>query len=445
MSNKNQVITYVPQSEGDEPGDDMRGLRRVAWHYTNRWGLNFFLALCLALAFQLFVAVFLAFYAVIKLPILANIPQDNPAGQVLRILGALAIAFVIQAALVAETAQVVWLRKPDWLKIRLMKDSVWWWIMLIGLILTLVIDYLLFLLAITGARTLGDAIAVYKTDSILFLTTIALSLLNFLSLLRAASVMKTSTSKEIKFEVEERLKAIAEEILIDAGDNARKKATRVWKELSVNPQRLIPLQNSVLDLISKQHPELVPPDMGGSTWAYDFGGNKFAALPPDVHQALLQTRYRAAGRGLADPEQSHLWGMPSQDLAQAITFNLEEYGAPAFVDATQPEQPKFITRPIRYEALAGTESEKGEKEQPARDAATVLVDAATSFVAGLPKGERLGYGAYLAATVFPQLRGYPYIPMPDSSIFDAFDVVELQWYYRQWKQNQAFVVPGKGI
>jgi hypothetical protein len=460
--NKEQpsVITYVPQQD-ERPASDMGTIRRGLWMYTHKLGLNFSLVLFLALAYQAFVAVFIALRGVRSLPLFARLPEET-LPQVLGWVGALVVGFIIQGLIIAEMAQVVWLRHPDRLKVRLMSGSVWWWVMLIALIFTITVDFFLLFLSVTGTNNLGSAWqAVFSDDQMTIATTILLAVLNLLTLLRCASVMRTSTSEEIRQEVEERLKAIAEEILIDAGDSARQKAAQVWKKLSVNPQRFVPIHDSVLNLVSQQHPELIPPQLGGDTWAYDFNGNTFAVLPPDLHQALLQSRQRAGTSGkrkFMDEDQTHLWKLPPADLAEVITYNLETYGKPRFVDITEPEQPKFITRPVEFSSLFNptTSNPAIAAAQPTQPAipisnpptqAVVQVQGEvvpaqnsteiTRFVSNLTPTEKALFGSYLTNTVFPHVHGARFPQLPDLNIFQVFDEVELQWYYRYWKKHTA--------
>jgi hypothetical protein len=262
--------------------------------------------------------------------------------------------------------------------------------------------------------------------------------------------MRTSTSEEIRKEVEEHLKAIAEEILIDAGDSARQKASKVWKRLSVDPQRFVPLHDSVLNLISTQHPGLVPPDLGGSTWAYDFSGNTFAVLPQDVHQALMQNRYRAANK-LKTPFESEetqlLWRLPPSDMAELIGGNLDTYGRPNFVDITEPDSPKFVSKPVDMNALGYQSQSANGPTQTLPNPSSApepLLPPQVAPVPPLPLGslintlaptEKALFGAYLTGVVFPAVHHTQFPHNTDISIFQVFDEVELQWYYRNWKKN----------
>lgn len=459
MNNMNpKVITYIPkESENEQPASDMGTIRRGLWMYTHKLGLNFSLVLLLSLAYQAFVAVFIALNGLKTLPLFSGLnPKDN-VQLFFANAGAILITVVIQGLIIAEMAQVVWLRHPDRLKVRLMSGSIWWWIMLIALIFTIVIDFFLLFLSITNRSNLNDAWQSVLRNQMTGFTILLLSILNFLTLLRCAAVMRTSTSDEIRKEVEERLSAIAEEILIDAGDSARAKAAKVWRNLSVNPQRFIPIHESVLRLVSQNHPSLVPPQIGGDTWAYDFTGNTFAVLPPDVHQALLQNRYRVshdARPQMNEDENQMMWRMAPPELADKINFNLTTYGKPRFVDATEPENLKFLTRPIQISALGleqqaninPTLQEQTAITQPLPAISSGAMQTQTtqpmtlidknSFISSLTPTDKALFGSYLTHTVFPHVHGQKFPQgVPDLSIFEVFDNVELQWYYRFWKKQ----------
>jgi hypothetical protein len=464
--NQPQVITYVPKdsSDADQPASDMGTIRRGLWMYTHKLGLNFSLVLFLSLIFQAFVSVFIALNGMKTLPVFSGLNQNEIVPRVLGDAAAIIITMIIQGLIIAEMAQVVWLRHPDKLKVRLMSGSVWWWIMLAALLFTIILDFLLLFMSITGRSNIQDAWASVQRNQMTGITILLLSILNFLTLLRCAAVMRTSTSEEIRREVEERLSAIAEEILIDAGDSARAKAAKVWKKLSVNPQRFVPIHDSVLGLVSKNHPTLVPPQIGGDTWAYDFTGNTFAVLPPDVHQALLQNRYRQEHDKkpiLEADENQLLWKLSPQDTAEMINFNLTTYGKPRFVDITEVDNPKFLTRPIQLGALGlqptATEQQPMQPTAPnpligaqptqsmslaqfgsPQTTAPVMVQDKTTFVNGLPPTEKALFGSYLTHTVFPHVHGQKFpTGVVDLSIFEVFDNVELQWYYRYWKKNSG--------
>jgi hypothetical protein len=67
-----------------------------------------------------------------------------------------------------------------------------------------------------------------------------------------------------------------------------------------------------------------------------------------------------------------------------------------------------------------------------------LVAAAPSFVSSLTPTEKALFGSYLTHTVFPHVHGSKFPQgVPDLSIFEVFDQVELQWYYRYWKKQVA--------
>jgi hypothetical protein len=469
MNNDQRIIAYVPKESEDRPASDMGAVRRGLWLYTHKLGLNFSLVLLLSLAYQAFVAVFIALKGLRNIPVFDNMMRGDQFLQVVGTTLAIGIGVVIQGLIVAELAQVVWLRHPDRLKVRLMKGSVWWWIILLTLLPSIGIDFLLLFLSVTEQTNLDMAVRYVMRDQVTGFTILLLAILNFLTLLRCASVMRTSTSEEIRREVEERLNAIAEEMLIDAGDSARSKAAKVWKQLSVNPQRFVPIHESVINRISQSHPEMVPPQLGGDNWAYDFSGNTFAMLPPDVHIALLQNRYRASNTPKALPpgqkisekigkkpspntqeqeENSLLWKLPPSAIAEMIGFNLETYGKPKFVDITEPDAPRFITRPVELSALGVMEDGNGHMQALNSGTQNVLttktgqlptvqsqIVTGGDFMRAISPKEKALFGAYLAKTVFPHVHGEQFIQVGGADIFEVFDELELQWYYRYWRKH----------
>ena len=443
MANQDRVITYVPQ---DESPQDMGTLRRGVFYYTNQLGMNFTLVLALSLAFQVFVAVFIGVNGVRTLPVLSNLGGSDLVVNGVSIL----VGLVVQGLIVAEMAQVVWLRRPDMLKVRLMSDSIWWWIMLVALVVTSGLDFFLLFLSVTGTSEMSQALSVASKNQMAFATNLLFTILNLLSLLRCASVMRTSSSEEIREEVEERMKAIAEEILIDAGDSARQKATKVWKQLSVNPQRFIPLHDSVFELISKQHPDLLPPDLGGEGWAYDFSGNTFAALPPDLYRALLRAKQQGSAKhqvargkrsSTFDDSDSHLWQAPPEDLAGLVGFNLESLGKPGFVDVTDPEQPRFMSRPASFGALGLPAPAQRVVPNPLPGQTTEVMAGAgggrlqfneAGQIVRLTAGEYSRFVVYLN-WVFKQKEKVMFQPTPDvPNIVEAFERYELEYHYSQF-------------
>ena len=437
-NHQDRVITYVPREESGD-GKEMGSLRRGVSFYTNQLGMNFTLVLCVSLFFQVFVAVFICLNGIRTLSVINHLSSSTLVINGLSLL----LGLITQGLIIAEMAQVVWLRRPDKLKVRLMSDSFWWWVMLLALIISTGIDFFLLFLSVTGTSDLVAAWEVACKNQMAFATNLLFTILNLLTLLRCASVMRTSTSEEIRQEVEERLKAIAEEILIDAGDSARQKATKVWSQLSVDPQRFIPLHDSVFELISKQHPELVPSQLGGEGWAYDFSGNTFAALPPDVYRALLRAKQSTKERrkvSTFDDSGSHLWQAGPDDLAGLVGFNLETFGKPGFVDMTDPEQPRFVTRPMNMGAV-------GNLPAPA-PSATMVIPNPNQTMAGasasrlqfneagqitrLSAGEYSRFVTYLS-WIFKQKEKVMFQPTPDvPNIVEAFERYELEYHYGEF-------------
>ena len=483
-SREGDVITYVPQEERGGAGDhmppaEMGTIRRWLWLYSHELGQNFTLVLLIAIVYQLGSAILIGLRG-IKPTLMSGLSSDL-LPQILGGLGAVAFAVAMQSFIVAELAQVVWLRRPDKIKVRLMSSaSGWWWIMLVTLILIGLVDLFLLFLTITGQNNLSSALQKASQDQMSGATYVLMVFLHLLTALRCASVMRTSTNEENRREIEEHLKAIADEILIDAGESTRAKARMVWETLSVDPRQLLPIQSSVLALISQQHPNLVPPRLGGDSWAYDFRGNTFAALPPDLHQALVQNRGRAnssgssrrgvvgdgssssdfGGRGgSSSNEQNYMWQMHPKELAEEISFNLDTYGKPRFVDVTDPQAPRYPTRRVDFNAVLYDDETPGSLTDQAQaprfgsgssgplsalpGAASGKNNAPLSQMPGfnpngLPPREMALFAAYLTSVVYPQVNGGSAFPqLPNLSIFQVFEELELLWYYRQWQQQQV--------
>jgi len=440
MNDKN-VISYIPEQTGDKPAAEMGLVRRGLWVYVNQLGLDFSLVLLVSLGYQIFVAVLIALKSLKYVPIFDSLlRQASGWQQMVSYLAAIFVAIIIQAIIVLELAQVVWLYKPDKLKVRLMSGSAWWWVMLGTLLLTIPLDFSLLFLAVAEQPNLDAAWRYVVQNQATGFSVLLLSILNFLTILRCASVMRTSTTEENRRRVEEQLNAVAEEMLLDAGEATRTKAKQIWKELAVNPKQLVPVQNAVFNLLSQNHPELIPPQLGGESWAYDFGSNSFAALPPDVHMALLQNRQRGGnnpkplspnqrltqrlgrvGQVAVENDPQVFWQLPSEHLAQTIGFNLQNNGKPHFVDATVPGQPQYLQKPLDRTALLGSPTEIGAGAE------------VTGWNSASPRDKVL-FAAYLKP-VFQQTFGQEFTSVAGADIFQMFDEQELAWHYRVWQKQ----------
>jgi len=435
-----QVITYVPQyqqqTEGPDP--DMGFARRAVWMYTHKLGQEFSLVLMLSLGYQFLVAIFLGVRAIRGLPLLSWLPGDT-AWQAIGFAAALVAGFFVQALIVSEAAQVVWIRRTDRLKVRLMSGSVWWWFHLLVLIVSVILDFLMLFMAITGTTDLGRGWKGAQANQMTFIATILFTVLNLLTLLRCASVMRTSTSEENRREVEEQMRAIADEILLDAGEGTRLAAQQAWKVLGSNPRRFLPLHESVMNLIRDQHPDFFPDQLGGDTWGYDQDGNTFAALPPDVHQALLKGRSQS--NRFSDPDQRQMWSLPPSDQARIIDYNLGLYGKPRFVNLADLDNPEFAYTPADFKAFtSGEEVEAGAGvaglTTATPNAATTLFADKVSFLTALSDLEKVQFAGYLKSSVYPSLHKAEWTEA-NVPIWNVFDLVDLQYIFKQWKSSRA--------
>lgn len=328
-------------------------------------------------------------------------------------------------------------------------------ILLLALVVTLAIDFLVIFLSLTVKTSLPDAWQVVLKNPLTGLAFLLLVGLNCLTLWRCAAALRTRPRAEILTGTGESFDTFVEEILKNAGENARAKAAQVWQKLGVNPRRFIPLSAAVLKLLSKKHPNLFPNHLEGHTWAYDFSGNIFAAVPPDVHQALLQNRHRVnrENKSLFDtPDNQLFWRLPPDDLAEMIAYNMQTYGPPRFVDITDPANPQFLTDPLELgvsgpnrpvaPALAASLGAQAPALEPAAGRQPVgTASPGQAFIASLTPSEKALFGSYLSHTVFPHINGSRFPQgLPDLSIFEVFDSVELQGNYRYWKKQTGSLV-----
>jgi hypothetical protein len=151
MRNDKNVITYIPEQAGDKPSAEMGLVRRGLWVYVNRMGLDFSLVLLVSLGYQACVAVLIALKSMRYVPVFDQLLAHSEGWQqILSYVAAITVALIIQGILILELAQVVWLYKPDRLKVRLMSGSVWWWVMLGTLLITLPLDFTLLFLGIAA-------------------------------------------------------------------------------------------------------------------------------------------------------------------------------------------------------------------------------------------------------------------------------------------------------
>jgi hypothetical protein len=61
--------------------------------------------------------------------------------------------------------------------------------------------------------------------------------------------------------------------------------------------------------------------------------------------------------------------------------------------------------------------------------------SSSDFLRGVSPKEKALFGAYLAKTVFPHVHGEQFITVGGTDIFEVFDEIELQWYFRYWKKH----------
>jgi hypothetical protein len=458
-----EVITYVPESYASQVQDEARlgRLGRVAHFYTNRLGQEFTMVLGLSLAYQGFIGIFVGLRAIRYLPVLSWLPLDNSFLNMLACSGGVLLGLLFQLLLIGEGAQIAWVYRPDRLKNQLMQTSRWWW--LIGLVLGVVVilDFLMIFMGITGTVNLLDGWHKTTTDNMTLIVNILIMALTLLTLLRCSVVMRTTTVEYNRKLVREQLETIAEELFLGSGEATRKQAEQIWKQLNVDPARFVPLQEAVINQIATSHPEMFPPRLGGDTWAYDFNGNSFVALPPDLHQAL------SAGRGhtrrFSNQEQARLWSLGPSDLSDVISFNLEQMGKPRMVDATRPEAgPEYIFHRPNLTAMVGQQPQQQREEEeraggstggssgqeagtlgkmggitPGIDPLTTAFADVESFWEAVPKQHKVKFSNFLQNLAYPQLRKERFNPLAGVLIYEEFTVNELRFLYEQFLSRGA--------
>jgi hypothetical protein len=299
-------------------------------------------------------------------------------------------------------------------------------------------------MAVTGTTDIGRGWHEANANQMTFIADMLLTILNLLTLLRCAAVMRTSTSDENRKEVEERLTAIADELLLDAGDATRDQAQQVWRTLNADPRKFLPLQDAVLDLLRRNHPDLLPSELGGDTWAYDFTGNTFTALPPDLHLAMSQSRGKRDR--FSDEDQRQLWGLPPLDVSELIAFNFDSLGKPRFVDMTDPTIPEYVYHSPNFGALitpllgsgqaAGNKTGGGARAATPNPVTTTFADR-DSFLVALEDADKVRFASYLKREAFRQKYNEEWTEGAGVEIWKTFDLVELQYLYKQWTTRQS--------
>lgn len=454
-------------------GLEMGTLRRGLWYFTNRLGLDFTLSLLLSLLYQGFVALFIAMRGMNNLPMISSLYAGEWWGKILALVLSVALAGLIQGLVVAEMAQVVWLRYPERLNIRLMSKSTWWYIITIALIVTLAFDFVLLLLATTEQNNLFKAFSyMMSANQFTGVLVFLLSVLNFLTILRCASVMRTSTAESTSQNLQEYLVGIAQDTLVTASDTVHRQTALLWKSLGVSPDRLIPLHNSVIDFIVASHADKLPQQLPGSAWAYDWKGNRLVVVPHEIHAALMQNKEQfsqpqlptgkpgngnaANGNAAADagskgsPNPGDIfWKMSANDQAEMINLNLETVGRPDVVDATDPNRVKYITPTIqpnrvtqatttRAVNVAGAATATNLSNQPTGTTTSSQKKSSGKLPDRLTLEEQELFADYLTE-LYEQEYGEEFVQTEEGSIFGLFEQTELEEYYANWKEGSAQV------
>ncbi|MBN9387913.1 MAG: hypothetical protein J0I20_07685 [Chloroflexi bacterium] len=464
IKDRQRVNNYLPDEHFEkDPGEvtPEGGL----WQLVRKFGLGFNLALGLALAYQVFMAVFIALNGLKTVPLLADTSPIDHTRQFFTNTGAIVLAVILQGLLLVEIFLAIRLRpdtgdtpldldqpltpgrpaEPD--PDRPPHSTIWWGVVLGALVVTVALDLGLLFLSLTGKATLGAAWQTYRTTPTLGFLFLPAAILDLLTLFCGAILVQIASTKTS--DDEDGFKAFAEAFLVGASGRLRAKVVKVWRKLGVDPLRFIPVNASTLKLLASKHPELTPPRSNADHWAYDFNGNMFALLPSDVHKALLQNIYRLGrdGEDIFDTDGTRLlWRQTASDMADMIARNIEIYGSPRFVDISNPNKPKILGGFGDLDARPGQSGKPLPRlSAPGKDPSTVVIEPLVAsqylspnlaFATGLSPAERALFGSYLTNTVFPYARGTRYpADLPDMSIFEAFELEDMLWYYRYWKKQ----------
>jgi hypothetical protein len=440
--NKGDVITMVA-SDPDISARDMTGIERAAYFYQNKLGLNDTAILWMSLIYQFVIALFVGVNAMRWLPILEGIPAEG-FPLIIKIALAVIAGFIFQILLIFEMAKVVWIRRSDRFKVRLESQSWWWFILLAALILCFALDSLLITMSITGTVDFKEALGKIATNSLTLCLNCLMIILNWLTLLRCASIMRITTVEQNRKDVEEYLATITSEIMLESGDEMQERTRRFWQTLNINPSKFLPLENAVLGLVAQQYKDYMPElaNLGGDTWGYDFSTHSLVNLPPDLYHALSGARGHVDR--ISDEELKELLLLDNAHLARQIGANLKDRGKFKLVDATDPEDPEFIyDQPNWQEATQRQPAPAPARARQVKSLDQVLVSNATanarpaitnSFnLADMPPVEASRFANYLKR-VYREVYGEAFAEGSGLNIFDCFDPVELAFYQKQFKK-----------
>jgi hypothetical protein len=412
----NQIIAYIPPEEVGATSQSF------LWKYRNLWGKELDATLALSILAQVVVAVLLAVKAFKQLPILSNFDSMGETwwswiGTAIAVIASL----IINALLVTELAPVIWLTPSEKLKIRLSKESIWWWLILIVTIAMTLLNFFAIFLALTNTSKVEDAWVIATSNQLVGFVTISACLFYVLTLWRCASVMNTASMEQIRQMVQEKIEADSSEILLDASDFTKRQAREVFENGQLDPKKFIALNEVVLAAILRQYPGLFPQGWEHKRLGYDFSSNTFAALPSPTYQALKRAKVSAEQGAHPKKSKDPLWAIPNDQLYREINRRMKLHGVPNFIDVEEPDAPAYYYTPIPR----GQEKTKISQKStaPAETGQFYTLD-----INRLKPGEKFSFKLFL--TDFVKSQGEEV----KGDVFRYFSQPQLEELYVNWKK-----------
>jgi hypothetical protein len=369
--------------------------RGFLWRYIYELGRNYDAVLRMSLIFQVVLALLLAFASKDVLPGISELARPGAGagagtgsfewqgvvGWVLSFLAAFAVAIIIQFLLIVELGQIVWQRRLERLRVQMLQKSFWWWLMLGGLAVTCLMDILIIFLSFTGRRDLGGAWQVATNNNFTILMAILVCALSFLTALRCAFVMNTTSLDEVRAEIRSELDTLALEVFLDVNDHVRDLSRQALSQANIDLSSFVPLSGRELEQLLASFTDLLPKvwlENAITSVGYDFGGNRLVAIPPETHTKLENERRRAQlGQGVMSRNPNYR----EPQIVPHIKRNIVERGKPSAVEITDPDLgPVTYRRPLQRPASTPASVSNSTSTRSASAA------AAASGVAGAGTG-----------------------------------------------------------
>jgi hypothetical protein len=426
-----ELAVYVPPIAADysNPNQNPNGAtnttapmqpghkRGFLWRYIYELGRNYDAVLRMSLIFQVVLALLLAFASKDVLPGISELARlgagagagtgsfewQGVVGWVLSFVAAFAVAIIIQFLLIVELGQIVWQRRLERLRVQMLQKSFWWWLMLGGLAVTCLMDILIIFLSFTGRRDLGGAWQVATNNNFTILMAILVCALSFLTALRCAFVMNTTSLDEVRAEIRSELDTLALEVFLDVNDHVRDLSRQALSQANIDLSSFVPLSGRELEQLLASFTDLLPKvwlENAITSVGYDFGGNRLVAIPPETHTKLENERRRAQlGQGVMSRNPNYR----EPQIVPHIKRNIVERGKPSAVEITDPDLgPVTYRRPLQRPAPTPASVSNSSSTRPASAAAAAsgadgAGTGATSSVAQARGRPRAGAATKTAA------------------------------------------------